>query len=229
MLNVRGRIVALLLVGGCQGWPRYAETEAEGDALRPLGTALDELIAVEWTDWAETSDGNDLMWETPDELALAPGQGAFISGELIGTGYDSVTPVVWEIPGCANSPTIRAPQADADYTGDVDTYRVQMLEEGTLCAAVEALPEVVYDLLVFSLDDCLLPGLPLTDTAGKVVGLDGADGGWTVGLPMGMYAIQLAAWRPDDPNLLVPYRIELSSTSARSGDSVLCPAFVGGT
>jgi len=222
-------MAGLLLIGGCQDWPRYSAENDSDDALRPVGTALDELIVVEWTDWIETTDPNDLMWETPDELALSPGLGAFISGDLNGTGYAATTPTVWEIPGCANSPTIRAPEADADYTGDVDTFRVQLLEEGTLCASAETLPEVVYDLLVFSLDDCLLPGLPLANANGQVVGLDGVEQGWAIQLPAGMYAIQLAAWRPDDPNLVAPYRVELSSTDARESDTVLCPAFVGGT
>ena len=229
MLHMRALAATLLLVGSCQDWPRYSAEVGGDDTLRPVGTELEGLVAVEWTEWSETEEPNDLMWETPDELSLAVGFGAFIEGDLAGTGYAAATPTVWDIPGCANSPTIRAPEADADYTGDVDTYRVQLLEDATLCATAQVLPEVVYDLLVFSLDDCLLPGLPLAGANGEVLGLDGADQGWAVTLPAGMYAIQVAAWRPDDPNLLAPYRIELASTGARETDSVLCPAFVGGT
>ncbi len=115
---------------------------------------------------------------------------------------------------------------DGDYTGDVDVQVLQLAEEGTLCVNMATDSDVIFDVLLFPLDGCDLPGQPLNAASGYPLGIDSQNGTghWEQELSPGTYAVQAAAWRPDDEARLVPYEITLALMPSNPNDLVHCPS-----
>ena len=196
--------------------------------------ASDDLsgeVEVTWNQAAETLNANDYTLDLPDQWALELGVGIWVSGALEGSGYANETPELLDMKGCDYSPTIRSPYADGDYTGDVDVHIVSVPEAGYLCVDMQTDADAVFDLLLFPLDACGLPGQPINGPSGYPIGIDQQEGTarWEHPVEPGAYAVQAAAWKPDSSSRNLPYTLALSLMDSNPADQVRCPMMPEGT
>lgn len=222
--------LCLSFSGGCDSWPRHNSLPNQGGAV-PSSDDLSGEVDVNWNQAAETLNANDYTLELPDQWSLELGAGIWLAGTLEGTGYANDAPELLDQEGCAYAPTIRSPYADGDYTGDVDVHIVTVAESGFLCVDMQTDDDVVFDLLLFPLDACGLPGQPITGPSGYPLGIDqqGGSAHWEHAVDPGSYAIQGAAWKPDDPARTLAYTLALSLMDSSPMDQVRCPVMPEGT
>jgi hypothetical protein len=202
-------VLTLVCAISCSSWPRYAHLPDEGGLVGP-----NQLEGLAWSELGQEVESNDWPNDpgiSPTELAI--GDALTLSGVLDGTGYAGGAPEERFELGCANAPARRYPLVDGEYTGDVDAVVVVAAAPGVLCATVQLDVDVAFDMLLLPLDDCDLPGQPVS-TADGVLGQDRGGGGasWASELESGSYAVQLAAWDPSDPGRAVPWELAIALT-----------------
>jgi hypothetical protein len=165
-----------------------------------------------WSDLGDEEELND--W--PDDAGvlravIVSGEGVTASGALDGVGYAGGSPLLRGASDCAHGPAQRYPLPEGEYTGDVDVLVLDLTEAGRLCVTIELASDLAFDLLLLPLDICDLPGAP-EERAGAVLGLarGGSSASWDAQVDAGRYALQLAAWDPNDPALAVPWSLAMS-------------------
>jgi hypothetical protein len=213
--------VLTLLAGGCGEWPRYKHLPAT-EETHPSTTDPRTLIALTWVSMDE-SEGNDSP-VIAQQTSLPLGTAFAIAGALEGTGwYDLAEQTVISDPECGSATGTRTPLSEGDYIGDVDFYVFEVAEPGLLCArAVLGASTFGWDLLVFPVDACDVPGPAVVDGS-SAVGLDlgGPSGGWGLAVAPGRYALLLAAYSPNDADATLAY--DLGVALVPDGDGPLCP------
>lgn len=108
------------------------------------------------------------------------------------------------------------PGVDGAYTSDIDVLTLEAANAGWLCVTADAASDIGWDVLVFELDDCGVPGNPV-ESEGRLPGL-GREGRVSFVIPVlesRRYALMLAGFRdlsdPDgNSDLEVPYRVGVS-------------------
>ena len=222
-------VVYLCALSGCDAWPRHNALPNQDADLLEVDGDLSSLVDVAWVKGTESSNPNDYASESPDEWVMTLGAGVWLQGALDGAGYAKVLPERLDQEGCAFAPTIRSPYLDGDYTGDVDVQVLHVATEGTLCVDMATDSDVIFDVLLFPLDACGLPGQPLNSAWGYPLGIDSQNGTghWEQDIAPGSYAVQTAAWRPDDEARMIPYEITLAMMPSNPNDLVHCPSVLG--
>ncbi|TVQ93170.1 MAG: hypothetical protein EA397_05190 [Deltaproteobacteria bacterium] len=120
-----------------------------------------------------------------------------------------------------------------DWVKDVDYYRFTVLgdEADTFKLCAQAMgPEgagddrIGWDLLLYELDDCDLPGPPVERVEGGVLGSSLASpySEWAHGITPGHYAIVIAGYVGPDQDDRYPYHLGLSLVPDMGGGE-LCP------
>lgn len=185
---------------------------------------LGDLVPVEWEARSEAADAPS---PNPTVQALPPGTGVVIEGTLDGTGWNDVLPErVWSSPICDGDTGGLPLGIDGDWTGDVDSLGIEIVQPSQLCAQVQgAGPETGWDLVLVAVDGCVLPERVVQGEDGPIgLGLGGDDAGWTTRVEPGFYQISLAAYDPVDPEQQVSYRLLLSALEASDESLGLCSA-----
>lgn len=219
----------VVLVTGCAEWPRFDHLPDEAGS-HAIDTPPGALVSVEWVDLDEPvpDPGDHPDGDALPLALLGPGGGVRVQGTLEGLGWSDVSRPrrIWNLD-CADSEGYRSPLGSGDYLGDVDPLLVEVTAEGTLCAAVEFdRSDIGWDLVVFPLDACSIPGAPLEGADGGILGfgLGGARGGFGEVVKAGRYAVQLAAYDPYEPETALSYLLGVSVVpKAADGRPSLCP------
>ena len=124
-----------------------------------------------------------------------------------------------------------SPSENGFYTGDVDTIAFTA-PAAALCVR-GLVPEgerFGWDLLVFPIDACGVPGAPLADSAQAIYGLDrgGVSYGYGVVVPAGRYVVLWASYDPDEPAAVLGYEVGISAVRPDAlGGIDLCPLLPG--
>jgi hypothetical protein len=218
------RLLVLLTLAACGDWPLHAHLPDDSDALVVPGEDLAGLVAVDWT-MDVASEPDDVP---ADALALSLdfGAGAVVTGTLDGSGWsDSATPA--EIGGDGCDTATATPFDGGAYREDVDFVVVDLDGGGLLCATAEVSPaNHGWDLLLFPVDGCGVPGPAIQGEDGEPLGagLGGASGAWNKTVGAGRFGLMLAAYDPDDPDIALDWRLGVSLLEAPPGAVPVCPA-----
>ena len=212
---------ALLLLGGCVDWPRYAHLPEETGVVWPAGAT--PLTTVEWTQSGGLTDS------LTAPTALDPSEGLWFTGTLVGGGHDPDQGPE-ETPDNSCGLTSQFPPAGRGaYTGQSLWGVVELRASGTVCVGAEVEGSALStDLLLYDLSECSIPQGPLShpDT-GETLGLgeESTAIAWSHDIPTGaIFGVVLAASAPDDPNLEIPYSVWIALVSpAADGGSGSCP------
>ena len=214
--SLRCGIGLALVAGGCAQWPRYAHPPND------RSVSASTVVDVTWSALGDEEELND--W--PDDpgvlrAAISKGEGVTASGALDGVGYGGGSPLLRGDSDCTHGPAQRYPLPDGEYTGDVDVLVVDLSEAGRLCVTAELASELAFDLLLLPLDACDLPGAP-EQRAGDILGLarGGTSARWDTAVESGRYAVQLAAWDPNDPGLTVPWSLAVSLVQGACSEEI---------
>ena len=216
-------LVVPVLSAACSEWPRSAHIPETTGEVAP--DDLGDLVPVEWSAVAETVDA---PVPNTSVISLARGEGVVFSGTLMGSGWNDRLPNrVWDSPVCDGDSRSSSLGVDGDWTADVDTIGIEVVETTQLCARVRGpAPETGWDLVLVAVDECVLPDNFVFDGSGPVgVGLGGAEGGWSTEVEAGFYQLVFAAYDPVDPDFAVPYDIALASLEGPADPSAVCPTF----
>jgi hypothetical protein len=222
-----------LAAGGCTDWPQYAERDTDALGV-PSTTDPRSLFEIAWTEFAEDASGDFALETTSlaDAVAdLALDGGLRLRGQWTGSGWDpAITAPAVEDPACASRGRW-SPGEKGFYTGDIDAIAFDA-PAAALC--VRALvPDGAFfgwDLLVFPVDACGVPGAPLADANQAIYGLDrgGISYGYGVVVPSGRYVVQWASYDPDDPGAVLGYEVGISAVRPDADGGIdLCPLLPG--
>jgi len=204
------------LVTGCADWPRFDHLPGDDGSLSsdvPPGS----LVDVDWTELTEPDpDPGDLPHASGHPSAtLHAGRGALLTGTLEGLGWsDEAVAETLTDDDCPGAEGRRSPLPQGDYLGDVDYLVVELPDAATLCAEVRLeVDHVGWDVIAWPIDACGIPGDPLQDATGGVLGADlgGAGGGFGAVVEAGRYAVTLAAYDPYDPEAELPYTLGVAA------------------
>jgi hypothetical protein len=223
-------------MAGCSQWPRAAHLPAEDPERNNSSIDPRTLIELDWLERGE-SEPNDQPNEG-NSASFEFGSAYIISAVLEGVGWSTVAiPTELSDPECAST-GVRSP-IEGDYLADVDVYEVQTLQTGTLCATLEVDLDALQDptecdeygyggdLLVFELDACGIPGAPLTNARGDILGfgIGGPRAEWGVNVSeLKAYAILVGGFCPNAPETPVAYQLGISMVPPKpDGSPALCP------
>lgn len=218
-------LVLALSSAGCSQWPRYDHLPPADGAV-PSTTDPRTLVQLSWTTVNEVERNDDPR--DASETSLARSAGLVIHGSLDGTGwYDGAVAETFTDESCGSSGTI-IPVEPGDYAADVDITRLDVADDGTLCArAIVGSDSHGWDLLLVEVDACGVPIGPVTGEDGGPLGvnLGGAEGGWWHDVTAGQrFAVVFAAYYPTDLDVDLAYSLGLSLLSPRDGDGEpVCP------
>lgn len=224
-----------VLSSGCSEWPRFGNLpESTGYSSEVDPRTLFEIEWSKWTEPAEEDPGNDsTVTASSIELDLEGDPRALlITGTLEGTGWsDNASKVMIDNDSCGGAVAApRSPLETGEYIHDVDFINVDITSTGTLCAALtQDDTSLGWDLLLYALDDCDIPGDPIEfDSEVLGFGKGGTSGGWSYAVEAGeRYSILFAGYAPNDPandKHTVSYKVGLSMVpNEANGDLGLCP------
>lgn len=221
------------LASACSSWPRYGNLPQDSDVLDP-GVDPRELIEIDWRFFSEreliAQGSNSSPFNMiPQELDSL--EGLIIEGDLNGVGWSSDLEPLTVVGDCGDGPVEqpRDPGREGDWAGDVDFYRIDIasgLDEPVLCAQAQgAASGVGWDILLYEIDECGLPGEPLLGADSTVLGADLASpqAGWVTQVQSGRsYAVLIAGYQAPDPNPRYSYTLGLSIVPGAGGGE-LCP------
>lgn len=231
----RAGLLALLglSLGGCEGWPLYAHVPDERITAAPAGTDPSDAIAYTWTNLdRETDPGND----TPPEPAeLGVEEGWVLFGSLSDIGWDpTLVTTHTAICGLDVQETEYPPISQGDYTGDLDWLSLVPTADAQLCVRIEVelpeeVPDLQYDLLAYTLDECDNPVSLLRDETGIGLGLTqyASESTWntdvTAGTPLSLLLAAFVA--ASSAEVEVPWRLGVALVPSPDGDgSGICPS-----
>lgn len=237
-MRLRRHIVLIsagAVLQGCADWPRFGNLPSE--SLQPAGTDPRELFDLSWQDFDEV-EPNDSPVEAFSFTATEEERALNVTGTLTGIGWDNnKEQVVVDNPSCSSSTGVRSPLESGDYTHDVDFFVVTIGNPATLCARLAVDETGVsddepfgWDLLLYPLDECLIPGDPVRFDADTVLGLTGggAVGGWGSAVGAGTYGVMVAGYAPYGPEVEIPYQLGVSLVpNEPDGSAGLCPLLSG--
>ena len=194
------------------------------------------MIELAWNQRTE-AEPNDQPNEG-NSASFEQGSAFMMSGVLEGIGWSTASEAAVLTDDACGATGSRSP-IEGDYLADVDVYEVQALEEGTLCARLEVdfatltdmseCDDYGYggDLLLFELDECGIPGPPLPNARGDMLGfgVGGAVAEWAFNVEESRaYAILVGGFCPNAPEVPVGYRLGISMMPPNpDGSPALCP------
>jgi hypothetical protein len=223
-----------LVAAGCGPWPRFSDLADDTDIVEPGEDPRDLL---------------EIAWEraTEEELLVRPGvnnrnptnvversvqmlAGLEVAGTLEGIGWDSSFEPLTMSATCDGErvEVPRDPGRPGDWTGDLDFVRFVVpadVPSPLLCARARfARDDIGFDLLLYPLDACGLPGAPIS-ADGQVLGADRrapADG-WSLPVSPGVsYGLLRVGFTAPEPLDSYPYPLGLSVVPSVGGGEV-CP------
>jgi len=229
---------ATLLLAACGSWPRYADLEDDPEIAEP-GQDPRDLIAIDW----ELTTESELLVRAGARnnnpanvraVSLGVLTGVQVQASLDGVGWDSSFDPLTMSATCDGErvEVPREPGRPGDWTGDLDFVRFDVdadAGEALLCArAAFGRDDIGFDLLLYELDACGLPGAPAradSDSADPILGADraGPVDGWIAPVQAGRsYAVLTAGFLAPDPMATYPYHVGLAIVPAKGGGE-RCP------
>lgn len=224
--GVAAPALSLLALAACAGWPRYAHLPDDTGGV-PAGSDPVVASAVTWTHLGARADlADDEPADAPVE-SLVAGAGNVLHGLAAGSGWDFDAAA--ERPADCGTPSGFPSEAAGDYAGDVDWRVVDLAEPGVLCSSFFHQDGVTRaDVLVYELDACGVPGAPLRDADGNVLGFgaESPHNAWSLAIEAPRrLALPAAAWAPDAPDASLRYLWGLALVPLPGGGaSVRCPS-----
>lgn len=224
--GVAAPALPLLALAACADWPRFAHLPDDAGGV-PAGSEVDVASAVTWTHVGARGDNlDDAPLDAPAE-SLEAGAGIVVHGLAAGSGWDFDADA--ERPDDCGAPSGFPSEEAGDYAGDVDWRVVDLAEPGVLCSSLLHLDGVTRaDVLVYELDACGVPGEPLRDADGHVLGFgaEAPHNAWSLAIEAPRrLALPAAAWAPDAPDAALRYLWGLALVPLpRDGAGVRCPS-----
>lgn len=220
-------LTAACALASCANWPQYANMPDE-EPLVPSSTDPGALIVVSWAMHDTEPSPNDLPADAEVQLTLGANHGALFAGALDGVGWSddaAPEPIVSEACGSTGD---RSPLEHGDYIGDVDFFPLTVDVEGEALLCAEARfgdDSHGWDLLLFPLDPCGVPGEPIeADDLVLGLGLGGESAGWAQVVAAGSYAVMLASYYPNDLDASPHYVLAMSVVAPDpDGSDSVCP------
>jgi hypothetical protein len=210
-----------VLMPACADWPRYGNLPEAPSNLVPSETDPRDMFEIEWEQFnensGETGDLNDdpvTAGGSNPPPTLELGSGTSVSGSLsrIGWNQEMGVPSFPEVE-CEPQDAFQTvfPADNGYYIGDVDFYVFSTGDLGEssalLCGMVKAGPLVEggtytlanagWDLLLFELDDCMVPKQVFSSEGEEALGygMGGAEGYWSIPVAGGkQYAVLFASY-----------------------------------
>lgn len=231
---MRPTLITLALVA-CGPWPRYADLDDDPDIVEP-GQDPGALVEIAWelaTEESLIDDGPNNNPANLEPLTLGMLGGVQVAGALDGVGWDSsLEPLTLRAVDCTSGgeagPVPRDPGRPGDWTGDLDFIRFEVTpgeRDPLLCARAHfGRDDIGFDLLLYELNDCGLPGAPVQLNS-QVLGSDraGPVDGWIAPVVAGRsYAVLTAGFLAPDAMGIYDYHVGLSIVPALGGGE-RCP------
>jgi hypothetical protein len=205
----RSSLLALLTIAACDNWPLSQNLSGQ-DPGNPSEVDPGTLIVPDWQQAALDEAFEPTPWPVDTKTSWLfddhlEGVGWNLHGDAFGVNGES----------CGSLGYFAPPGVDGAYTGDVDLITLDVDVAGWLCLSADTRgdTDIGWDILLFPVDACDVPGNPI-EADGTLVGL-GREGPVDLLVPVSggrRYVLMVAGFRDladadGNSELVVPYRV----------------------